>query len=70
MVHHWKSSVSYSVTIQLANITMVTRILVTMVLINTMAYACSPGLPAREPRWGKHGDYKDGEWEKKYEAPE
>ena len=45
---------------------MVTKILVTVVLVTTMVQA----LPAREPRWGKHGDYKDGEWEKKYEAPE
>ena len=71
MVHHWKSSVSYSVTIQLANITMVTRILVTVVLVTTMctcACACMPGMPL--PRSARHGDYKDGEWEKKYEAPD
>jgi len=24
---------------------------------------------SREARWGKHGNYKDGEWEKKYESP-
>ena len=45
---------------------MVTKILVTVVLVTTMVQAG----PAREPRWGKHGDYKDGEWEKKYEAPD
>ena len=66
MVHHWRSSVSYSQPSTWQGITMVTKILVTVVLVTTMVQAG----PAREPRWGKHGDYKDGEWEKKYEAPD
>jgi hypothetical protein len=53
---------------------MVTKILVTVVLVATMctcACACMPAMPlSSEPRSVNHGDYKDGEWEKKYEAPE
>merc|ERR1739838_1272227 len=48
------------------NITMATRLIVTMLLVTTMVLAG----PAREGKWGKHGDYKDGEWEKKYESPD
>jgi len=48
---------------------MVTRIFVAVVLINAMVQA-APQLSAREPRWGKPGEYADGEWEKKYESPD